>query len=436
MNIKYNSFQWRKVQILSATFFCIALALVSCKKKDTMVGKGAYDQNELLSSLGADTFQLKTYTIEEDSVNSKNQLHALLGAYNDPKFGIVNAGFYTQFSLDNPGPTNFTNAVIDSVVLSLQFAGYYGSATPQTFEVFEITEDLNADKEHIYYTFDAVNINNSDLVVPGEGTITPAPTTRAVVGGDTLAAQLRIPLTAAFGQQLMAGAANGDYATQDLFRTFFKGLHVRVSNPTPSNGSGGVFYFNLGGINSKLTIYYKVDGVSKSFAYFMNGTNVDFNHLDFNRTGKPIDAVINNPAVGMKEYYAQAFTSRAVVEIPGLSNIPKNSIIHKAQLVLPITHYTNSLLYPSVQINMGTRITATNDTIYSLKNNIVYDDSRKAYVIDVRDYIQQVVSEQIANRGLFFRPTFFNSTVERIIFNGNETVNKKKPNLVVTYTTY
>lgn len=436
MNRIYKVFQWRKVQVLSATFFCIALALVACKKKDTMVGKNAYDPNGLLSSLGVDTFQLKTYTIAEDSVNTKNQLHALLGAYNDPKFGIVNAGFYSQFSLDNPGPTNFANAVIDSVVLSLQYTGYYGSATAQTFEVFEIAEDLNAEKEHIYYSFDEVDVNTSDLVVPGQGTITPKPTTRAVVGGDTLAAQLRIPLTAAFGQQLMAGAANGNYATQDLFRTFFKGLHVRVSNPSPANGAGGIFYFNLGGINSKLTIYYKVDGALKSFAYFMNGTNVDFNHLDFNRAGKPIDNVINNPALGKSEFYAQAFTSRAVVEVAGLSNIPANSIIQRAQLELPITHYTNSLLYPSVQINMGTRITATNDTIYSLKNNIVYDDSKKAYVIDVRDYVQQVVSKQVVNRGLFFRPTFFNSTVERIIFNGTETVNKKKPKLVVTYTTY
>ena len=83
----------------------------------------------------------------------------------------------------------------------------------------------------------------------------------------------------------------------------------------------------------------------------------------------------------------------------------------------------------------GTRISADNDTIFS-RGNWVYDDNQKAYIIDLRLHVQQVVSQIIANRGVFLRPTYFNSTTERIIFNGSESVNKKKPKLVVTYTNY
>lgn len=432
----FKSIQWRKVQILSATFFCITLALVSCKKKETMVGKDAFDANGLLNSNAVDTFKLKTYTIEEDSVVTKNQLHALLGAYNDPKFGTVDASFYTQISLDNPGSTSFgVNPTVDSIVLSLQYTGYYGENKAQTFEVFELADDLSTSADTVYYSFSTKNIKPTNLVFPGKETITPAPSVKSVVGTDTLAAQLRIPLKNSLATYLMDGVALGKYASQDLFHDYFKGIYVKVSDPNPPSGQGAVYYFSLSAINSKLTIYYKNDLIAKTFSFLMNGTSVDFNHVNFNRTGKPIDNLINNPALGTSEYYAQAFTSRAVIEMPGISDIPKNSIIQKAQLIIPITHYTNNLLYPSVQLNYGTRITADNDTIYS-RGNVIYDDNQKAYIIDVRQHVQQVVSQIIANRGIFLRPTYFNSTVERIIFNGTESVNKKKPKLVVTYTNY
>ncbi len=433
---KFNSFQWRKVQILSATFFCITLALVACKKKETMVGKDAFDANGLLNSNAVDTFQLKTYTIEEDSVVTKDQLHALLGAYNDPKFGTVDASFYTQISLDNPGSTTFgVNPIVDSIVLSLQYTGYYGENDAQTFEVYELDDDLSAVSDSLYYSFTSKNVKPTNLVFPGKETITPQPSVKSVVGNDTLAAQLRIPLKNSLATYLMDGVGLGNFATQDLFHQYFKGIYVKVSNPNPPSGQGAVYYFSLSAINSKLTIYYKNDLISKTFSFLMNGTSVDFNHVNFNRTGKPFDNLINNPALGNTEFYAQSFTSRAVVEMSGISNIPKNSIIQKAQLILPVTHYTNNLLYPSLQLNVGTRISADNDTIFS-RGNWVYDDNLKAYVIDLRLHVQQVVSQIIANRGVFLRPTYFNSTTERIIFNGSESVNKKKPKLVVTYTNY
>lgn len=430
-----KSFQWRKVQILSATFFCITLALTACKKKETIVGKDAFDANELLNSTELE-IPLRTYTIEEDSVVSKNQLHALLGAYNDPQFGTVDASFYSQISLDNPGSTSFgVNPIVDSIVLSLQYAGYYGENKAQTFEVYELTDDLSANSDSLYYSFTTKNVNPSNLVFPGKETITPQPSVKSVVGTDTLAAQLRIPLKNSLATYLMDGVSLGKYATQDIFREFFKGIYVKVSNPNPPSGQGAVYYFNLSAINSKLTIYYKNDAILKTFSYLMNGSSVDFNHINFNQVGKPIDNLINNPELGKIEYYAQAFTSRAAIEMNKINDIPKNSIIHKAQLIIPITHYTNNLLYPSAQLNVGTRITATNDTIYSI-GNVIYDDNQKAYVIDLRQHVQQVVSQIIVNRGVFLRPTFFNSTVERIIFNGTESVNKKKPKFVITYTNY
>lgn len=434
MTISLKPIKKRRVKLLFATFFCISLGLVSCKKKETNVGKETLSGDQILNSLVTDTFSLKTYTFVEDSVNSKNQIHALLGAVNDPKFGTSNASFYTQVRLDNPGSTVFGIApVVDSIVLSLGYAGYYGNTSTQTFEVYEMTQDLSDTAK--YYSFSTASFNPSNLVVPGKGTITPKPTSKVVVGTDTLAAQLRLPLVNSFATYLMDGVAAGHYLTQDAFKLFFKGLHLKVSNANPSASTGGVMYYDLNNINTRLTIFYTVEGIQKKYSYLLNGSCVNFNHLDFNRVGTAFQNVIDDSTKGQKEFYAQAFTSRAVIQFPTIKDLPANALIHKASLILPVSHYSNDLLYPSSKISTGFRLVTGEDKIYS-GSDFIYQAERKEYIIDLRQHIQGVLIDQIPNRGVLIRPSFFNSTMERIVFNGPEGIYKKKPKLVVTYTTY
>lgn len=434
MTKRLNPFKKRRVMVLFATFFCISFGFVSCKKNETKIGKEVLAADQVLNSLVTDTFALTTYTFKEDSVNSKNQIHALLGAMNDPKFGTTAASFYSQVRLDNPGNTDFGVApVVDSIVLSLGYAGYYGKTTSQNFEVHEITEDLiNTNK---YYSFSDATFNATDLVVPGKGNITPKPTSKVVVGTDTVGAQIRLPLVNTFATYLMDGVASGHYMSQDAFKAFFKGFHLKVTDTNPGSNSGGVMYFDLNNINTRLTIYYKVDGVDKRYSYLLNGACVNFNHMDFNTAGTNFQNVLDNPTAGQKEFYAQAFTSRAVIEFPTIKKLPANALIHKATLILPVSHYTNDLLYPSSKITSGFRLVAGSDEIYAGKD-FIYKPELKEFSLDLRQHIQGILIDQIPNRGVLIRPSFFNSTVERIVFNGPQGIYKNKPKLVVTYTTY
>jgi hypothetical protein len=50
--------------------------------------------------------------------------------------------------------------------------------------------------------------------------------------------------------------------------------------------------------------------------------------------------------------------------------------------------------------------------------------------------MQAVLKGTIENTGLIVSPRFFINSAERIIFNGKNTSNKKKPQLIVTYTTF
>ena len=49
-------------------FFLTAVFISACKKKDTLVGQGVLNPDDYLNGITTDTFDLETYTIEEDSI--------------------------------------------------------------------------------------------------------------------------------------------------------------------------------------------------------------------------------------------------------------------------------------------------------------------------------------------------------------------------------
>ena len=128
---------------LSATFLLALTIFTGCKKETNTLGLGALDPEELLASGGIDTFTLATYSVKEDSMPTDNQTFALLGNYNDPKFGNFKASFYTQFHLNGTLDFNGGAPVIDSAVLSLAYRRSYGKLDAQTFAVHEMLDTLD-----------------------------------------------------------------------------------------------------------------------------------------------------------------------------------------------------------------------------------------------------------------------------------------------------
>jgi hypothetical protein len=434
MNFSYPN-SWRKVFGLSATFLITLLVVVACKKKESTLGNDVLDPNSLLNSSQVDTFQLTTFTIAEDSLISDNPAYAVLGSYNDPKFGKVEASFYTQVVLSglNPNFGDISAITVDSLVLGLEYADYYGELSPQTVEVYQLTEKIDVDST--YYSFQDKAHSSTNLVVPGYETFTPTPNGETIIGEDTVDAQLRIRLNNSLATQLINESASGgtNYSSIDNFTSYFKGLYVKVNNGSQLSGKGAVFYFNLNDPLSKMTIYYTQAGEQKTFDFLINSECADFNHVDIDNSGKPVQNVINDTISGQTEFYAQAFKSRAIVKIPGLKNLPKKCVIHKAELILPVQYQTASKYSPSDEISVSVRI----DNILSGIGVFgFYDNYTKSYTVDCRDYVQALVTGQISTTELILSPRFFITSAERIIFNGPSTINKKKPQIVVTYTQY
>jgi hypothetical protein len=322
-------------------------------------------------------------------------------------------------------------------VLSLQYVGYYGDLSAQNFEVYELNDSLSMDS--VYYDFSTKPVKPGNLVVNGMGTITPKPLSNTVVGGDTLAPQLRIPLDTNFAKSIIeeSTSGNGTFASNVNFQTFFKGFKVKVNNPSQLIGKGGIYYFNINNnAASKLTIYYTQSGVEKSYDIVMNSQAADFVHIDTDQSGTPLELVLQDSTKGQSTFYAQAFRQRAVIKIPGLDNLPKNIVVHRADLTLPVQFQNGYRYKPGAAVSVAARLKASDTRLSNLNVVGAFVDSKKHFSIDLRTYTQALIADNIDNTGVVVSPVFFRNSAERIVFNGPNTINKMKPKLILTYTTY
>lgn len=448
MNLKKLNNNWRKGILLSACFVLALSVLPGCKKTSSKYGTEALNIDDLLANGGVDSFQLKTSSILLDTIATDNQLYGTLGIMHDPKFGIVNASIYTQLSI-NGSLTIGSAATVDSVVLSLNYeGGYYGSLEPQTFEVYQLAETLH--KDSVYKRTTTKNTMGTNLVEASSATQTPNPTDKVVINGieDTLNAQLRLRLNNSFGQQFIDDivAGNSAFTSNDNFLSsgYFKGFRINAANIPPASGNGAVLYFRLGNVDTKMTIYYKLDnepGNPREVSFLVNSSCADFNHVEFNNAGYGIANVLSNPLYGQTQYYSQSFYAIPKIEMPTLTNLSSKSLINNALLYLPIAFQPGTKYYPTQDFQVAYRAADGTFTLLGTSGTILtasYDNSQKAYVIDLRHHIQELVSRKKDNTGLYLIPVLsrFTCTVDRVVFNGTSSPYKTKPKLVIKYTEF
>ncbi len=447
MNLKKLNNNWRKAILLSACFVLTLSILPGCKKTSSPYGSEALSVEDLLASGGKDTFQLKTTSVLFDTLNTDNQIFGTVGALHDPKFGIVNASLYTQFTIS--GAINMDDSpTIDSVVLSLNYGGYYGKLDPQTFEVYQLTDTLSVTSD--YKRTSTKTTTGIDLVDPASATQTPNTSAKVVLATDTatkLNPQLRLKLDNAFGQQFLDDMAAGNAAftssSNFLSSNYFKGFRINVANTSPAKGKGAVLYFNLSSAQTKLTFYYKLPGdtIPKEVPLIINGSCADFNHVDIDNSGYHLADVIANPINGQSLFYSQSFNAIPKIEFPTLTNIPSKSVINNALLYLPVAYHTADYFYPTQTFNILYKDNEGGFTYLGYGNSLIsaeYDNNQKAFVIDLRHYMQELVNRKKENTGIYLIPrsAYFSCTADRVVFNGPLSPYKTRPKLVVKYTEF
>ncbi len=320
------------------------MAFASCTNDPDEIGIGVQPDNERLNMFATDTVTVAVHSNFVDSVKTDETSRSLLGSYVDPVFGRTTASIYTQLRLSTTSVDFGDNPQLDSIVLSLEYTSipladgskmtaYGDTSTPQTFRVYEIDEPLNLDSS--YYSNRAMALKQPEI---GIKTIAIHPTDSLYIGVDSVRvmAQLRIPLTEAFGYHILT-APQENLGSMDKFLDFIKGIYVTAD---PVSSGGAIGFFDLLKTNSKVTVFYS-NNEDDSLAYNFQITSESARYIHYSHdysmgSSDFLAQLQGDTALGAQKIYLQSMSGvSAEISFPYFRNwAGKHIALNEAKLVL------------------------------------------------------------------------------------------------------
>ncbi|MFB6456076.1 DUF4270 family protein [Chitinophaga sp. Hz27] len=320
-----------------AAIVSVLYASTGCNEA-TLLGKNLIPPGDLVNAHDTTITGIITRNvIQYDSsiVNGYTNYDKILGSITaDPVFGKTHAFVFMQVGLPT---SNFTfsgnSQTLDSVVLCLSYLGYKGdSTTPQTFKVYRMAENnFKIDSNYAYNKPLAY-----DPTLLGTATVTPLSVRDSVnIYGNKQTAQIRIKLSNAFGNEILAQKKDGAFASDSAFRAYLKGFAIIPD--TIQGNHKNMMFVDMSNSNTKLNVFYKSDTQDSLFATFAfnTSTSAHSNYFVRNYTGSEAANYINtNTPAGDSIMFLQAAPGLVTkFTIPGLENFP-NAIINSAELVI------------------------------------------------------------------------------------------------------
>ena len=147
---------------ISTFCFCALLLIFSCTDPNLIGLEVQPPSDGITITLSSAKNNLKLSTILEDSLRSDETSTILLGDMSyDYIFGESSADFATQFQLpfNNIDVGNPDTLIVDSVVLSLSYAGSYGNNDALNIQVYKLTESIFKDSS--YYSNQELNYDSN-----------------------------------------------------------------------------------------------------------------------------------------------------------------------------------------------------------------------------------------------------------------------------------
>jgi hypothetical protein len=287
----YNNSFFKKMLVVASI-----VLLYSCDKDYNEIGGGLIGDNHF--DFVKYTSNVIAYNQNMGAVQTDNLNVNRLGIYDDPAFGKTTANFATQLILDATGPEVGSNAVIDSVYITVPYFSTLKSTDEKGAHVYELDSIYGAEKAKMklsvyesgffmrdldpeggfqnaqkYYSnqnadFDNVKVGNrlNDFVsADGEQNdsffFDPkeiVETSKDDAGKVTTvrsAPAIRLKLSKSFFDTKILKASKEKLASNDAFKEYFRGLYFKMENADGSAGSMAILDFKKG----KITIKYKED---------------------------------------------------------------------------------------------------------------------------------------------------------------------------------
>lgn len=428
--------------LLSAT-----LLLFSCKKEFDSIGLSL--QKDRLGNTFSDTTTIVAYSFLDDSIVTNNLAYALIGFVNDPVFGKTQAGFYTQFDLSGTNVSFGDSPQFDSIVLSLQYTGYFGDTlSPVKIGVYELTEDLHKDKT--YYNHEITQTGGRNLTYTPNFLLYPKPNTTVRVDTIMQNPQIRIRLDDNFGIERIL--QNNSLTNNTDFQANFKGLYIIAEETT---GTGNIVYTSLISSLSGLTIYYKENGVRKKYTFSVSNANCKyynyFNHFEYAQANSDfrLQVINENPNLGKEQLFLQATAgTKTRIQFPTIRATfkDKNVVINRAELVIS-NIADESFFFPPNKLGLqwvkDNNLTyLPDDELYTNSTYFggVYDSSKKEYRFRITKYIQQLILQEDYGENINLVVNGAGIQGGRLIVCGTNpddiTLQDKRLRLELSYTTY
>ena len=406
-----------------------ALAIVSfiaCQKinESTTIGNGIIPAVDNISTfetyLNAET---DNFLLSDSTQVFMSDYMALGHISNDQNFGEVHADGYFAITPPNtmfyPFYRKDSIVGIDSVILSLAYAGLYGdSNSTQTLRVFEISQQASF-VDTVAYRLDHANF----------------PTVGAELGSKTyqlkqlkdsvlhirkkdttkLANVIRIPLNSSLGTRFAnydtSNTANGGFRSDSIFKSLFKGVAVKSDN-----SGNGLTYISPSTTTTKITVYFRVQKsgvIDTTFTEFFHSVGPQANLVKRTLSTEWNNYLNNGQPQDDRIYVASVPGSYGLIKVPGLDTL-SNAVIHRAELIMtPLVTPQNSI-FPHPPTILLDRINASGDTARTFDLDMGISDNYGSYTYDVskfgglllRDstyrfdltrYVQKIVTNDSAN---------------------------------------
>ena len=223
----------------------LALLAAGCQKDPSSIGVGLPSGQTNTGAYLVDTLTIRASTVLRDSVVTSDPDYLLVGRYADPLLGTLTAkSFFRLTGGFQPDPT----FVYDSLTLVLKPDAYrYGDTTKTQalFEVHRLVDQLS-DVKPLFAAPRLTPVNYDSTTLLNKGGVAPVRRTRPN------ATALRLPLSDAFGRDLLTRAQAGRLATQDDFTAYLPGLALTAA----ATDNAAIVRLSVSAAGSALMLYY------------------------------------------------------------------------------------------------------------------------------------------------------------------------------------
>lgn len=409
-----------KYLLRSIATLVVAILFTACKKEWNELGSQLVVSDDL-ELFSFDDQEIKISVVKEDSLSSLNSSKSYIGSINDPYFGTTTASLYTEFRIPSTDVDFGASAQVDSLVLSLDIAGYYGDTlSPLSISVKEMLESIETSITDSLDVETSVNIYSSDdFDVNPQLLNNPQQALQSIINSE-----LKITLSNTFAQHFL-DTDSANYADNEAFQSFFGGLYITADQ---SLDNGLLLELDLLNENSKLTLYYHNEiADSLSYDFQINSSADRMTRWLHDYSATEIESAIDMEHV-YQGYVQGGVGLRTYIELPELNSLKdSNYVFHSAELIIPyISTEVDSLFYSPSKLGLAAVNSDGNLEVLTEDQNIqgsaYFDGNRneisQTYTFNIARYIHKVVQEGYTSRLALYVPTSV-SQPQRLIINNH-----------------